>query len=98
MVDGAAALPADLPTSVRARIHGDAGAVSAALAEGDGAEVTVLLTGLAEREGAIVTVQAASTGALREPGAYRLDLLVEEVSVSINTTAAGGNASLMMLG
>ena len=98
VVDGAAALPADLPTSVRARIRGDAGAVSAALAEGDGAEVTALLTGLAEREGAIVTVQAASTGALREPGAYRLDLLVEEVSVSINTTAAGGNASLMMLG
>ena len=101
VVDGDAALaavPADLPTSVRARIRGDGGPVSAALAEGDGAEVTALLTGLAEREGAIVTVQAASTEALREPGAYRLDLLVEEVSVSINTTAAGGNASLMMLG
>ena len=28
---------------------------------------------------------------------YRLDWLVEEVSTSINTTAAGGNASLMTL-
>jgi RHH-type proline utilization regulon transcriptional repressor/proline dehydrogenase/delta 1-pyrroline-5-carboxylate dehydrogenase len=29
--------------------------------------------------------------------AYRLNWLVEEVSTSINTTAAGGNASLMAL-
>lgn len=92
------AIPTDLPASVRARIRSDASEVSAALAEGGGAEVTALLNRLAEREGAIVTVQAASTEALREPGAYSLDLLIEEVSVSINTTAAGGNASLMMLG
>jgi RHH-type proline utilization regulon transcriptional repressor/proline dehydrogenase/delta 1-pyrroline-5-carboxylate dehydrogenase len=92
------AMLAELPASVRARIRGDASEVSAALAEGKGAEVTALLTRLAEREGAIVTVQAAPTEALREPGAYSLNLLVEEVSVSINTTAAGGNASLMMLG
>lgn len=92
------AIPTDLPASVRARIRSEASEVSAALAEGGGAEVTALLKRLAEREGAIVTVQAASTEALREPGAYSLDLLIEEVSVSINTTAAGGNASLMMLG
>jgi RHH-type proline utilization regulon transcriptional repressor/proline dehydrogenase/delta 1-pyrroline-5-carboxylate dehydrogenase len=92
------AMLADLPASVGARIRSDASEVSAALAEGGGAEVTALLTRLAEREGAIVTVQAASTEALREPGAYSLDLLIEEVSLSINTTAAGGNASLMMLG
>jgi RHH-type proline utilization regulon transcriptional repressor/proline dehydrogenase/delta 1-pyrroline-5-carboxylate dehydrogenase len=92
------AMLADLPASVGARIRSDASEVSAALAEGGGAEVTALLTRLAEREGAIVTVQAASTEALREPRAYSLDLLIEEVSVSINTTAAGGNASLMMLG
>lgn len=101
VVDANAALVAmlaDLPASVGARIRSDASEVSAALAEGGGAEVTALLTRLAEREGAIVTVQAASTEALREPGAYSLDLLIEEVSVSINTTAAGGNASLMMLG
>lgn len=101
VVDADAALVAmlaNLPASVRARIRGDAREVSAALAEGEGAEVTALLTRLAERKGAIVTVQAASTEALREPDAYSLALLVEEVSVSINTTAAGGNASLMMLG
>lgn len=101
VVDANAALVAmlaDLPASVGARIRSDASEVSAALAEGGGAEITALLTRLAERKGAIVTVQAASTEALREPGAYSLDLLIEEVSVSINTTAAGGNASLMMLG
>jgi RHH-type proline utilization regulon transcriptional repressor/proline dehydrogenase/delta 1-pyrroline-5-carboxylate dehydrogenase len=44
-----------------------------------------------------VTAQAADSTALLEPGAYRAEWLVEEVSTSINTTAAGGNASLMTL-
>lgn len=92
------AMLADLPASVRARIRRHADGVSAALIEGEGAHVTALLSDLAAREGAIVTAQAASSAALGEVGAYRLDLLVEEVSISINTTAAGGNASLMMLG
>jgi RHH-type proline utilization regulon transcriptional repressor/proline dehydrogenase/delta 1-pyrroline-5-carboxylate dehydrogenase len=30
-------------------------------------------------------------------GSYRNDWLVEEISTSINTAAAGGNASLMTL-
>jgi RHH-type proline utilization regulon transcriptional repressor/proline dehydrogenase/delta 1-pyrroline-5-carboxylate dehydrogenase len=34
---------------------------------------------------------------MRTAGAYCLDWLVEEVSTSVNTTAAGGNASLMTL-
>jgi MFS family permease len=46
---------------------------------------------LAAREGAIVTPHTATaTG-------YPLDLLLEEVTLSVNTTAAGGNASLMAL-
>ena len=42
------------------------------------------------RSGPIVLPQAASAG-------YRAEWLVEEVSTSINTTAAGGNASLMAM-
>jgi RHH-type proline utilization regulon transcriptional repressor/proline dehydrogenase/delta 1-pyrroline-5-carboxylate dehydrogenase len=45
--------------------------------------------------GPIVPVHAASPD---QPLAYTLEWLMEEVSTSINTTAAGGNASLMMLG
>ncbi|MGO6969871.1 hypothetical protein [Rhizobium leguminosarum] len=33
-----------------------------------------------------------------DPEAYCLNLLLEEVSTSINTAAAGGNASLMAIG
>ncbi len=97
---GLVAMLADVPASVRARVRSDADQISAALVEvaGDGAEISVLLTRLAEREDAIVTVQAASSEALHMSDAYSLNLLVEEVSVSINTTAAGGNASLMALG
>lgn len=35
---------------------------------------------------------------LPQAGDYRLEWLVEEVSTSVNTTAAGGNASLMTIG
>ncbi|MBC2667292.1 bifunctional proline dehydrogenase/L-glutamate gamma-semialdehyde dehydrogenase PutA [Novosphingobium flavum] len=50
------------------------------------------LARLAARPGPIPLVQSPQAG-----GDYRLDWLVEEVSTSINTTAAGGNASLMAL-
>ena len=66
--------------------------VSAALIEGDAAEVAKATEVLARREGAIVTPHAVGSD-----GSYRLDLLLEEVAVSINTTAAGGNASLMAM-
>jgi RHH-type proline utilization regulon transcriptional repressor/proline dehydrogenase/delta 1-pyrroline-5-carboxylate dehydrogenase len=88
----------ELPASVRARIRSGAGQVSGALAEGDAEQVTALLRRLAERAGGVVSAQAATTEAMGKADAYDLGLLVEEVSVSINTTAAGGNASLMMLG
>ena len=41
-------------------------------------------------EGPIPLIQQAD-----EQGHYRPDWLVEEQTVSINTTAAGGNAALM---
>lgn len=56
-----------------------------------GGDIPALLARIAGTEGPIPLVQVES-----EDG-YRLDWLVEEVSTSINTTAAGGNASLMAL-
>ena len=55
--------------------------------------------GFAARPGPLLLVQAASSGELAN-GAhpYCLDWLAEEVSISTNTAAAGGNASLMAIG
>ena len=91
----AAALAA-LPPSVTARVRiaddwRRAPAFAGALIEGEAAHVSAALAALAELPGPIVLPQAGCAG-------YRLDWLVEEVSTSINTTAAGGNASLMAIG
>ncbi len=48
---------------------------------------------VAARPGAILTVQNLPIG---ETG-YRLEWLLEEVSTSTNTAAAGGNATLMAI-
>jgi RHH-type proline utilization regulon transcriptional repressor/proline dehydrogenase/delta 1-pyrroline-5-carboxylate dehydrogenase len=84
---------ADLPQTVAARLRWAAdwqqhGPYAAALIEEEGAARLDALTAIAVLSGPIVLTQA---------GDYRLDWLVEEVSTSINTTAAGGNASLMAL-
>ncbi|HPU14850.1 MAG TPA: aldehyde dehydrogenase family protein, partial [Polymorphobacter sp.] len=71
--------------------------LAAALVEGDAADVVAASQLLAARPGAIVTMQSATTENASRPNAYMLDWLLEEVSISINTTAAGGNASLMAL-
>lgn len=63
-----------------------AGPYSGALIEGDAAARAAALADIAALPGPIVLAQA---------GTPRLDWLVEEVSTSVNTTAAGGNASLM---
>ncbi|MBO9499174.1 MAG: trifunctional transcriptional regulator/proline dehydrogenase/L-glutamate gamma-semialdehyde dehydrogenase [Novosphingobium sp.] len=90
-----AALRIELPPSVAARVIWSAdwaadGPYAGALVEGDAARVAVLQQAIAALPGPIVLTQASSAG-------YRLDWLVEEVSQSINTTAAGGNASLMAM-
>ena len=51
-----------------------------------------LIASLANMAGPIPIIQVANGD-----GYYRPDLLIEEVSTSINTTAAGGNASLMAI-
>ncbi|WP_136163193.1 trifunctional transcriptional regulator/proline dehydrogenase/L-glutamate gamma-semialdehyde dehydrogenase [Sphingomonas flavalba] len=91
------ALLADLPPSVSAWVRPSAD-VSAALVEGEGSAVGAVLRELAARPGAVVSAHAASTAALASADAYCIDWLVEEVATSINTTAAGGNASLMAIG
>jgi RHH-type proline utilization regulon transcriptional repressor/proline dehydrogenase/delta 1-pyrroline-5-carboxylate dehydrogenase len=54
---------------------------------------------IARLGGPLVLVQAASSAEVAaDAGAYCLNWLVEEVSTSINTAAAGGNASLMTIG
>lgn len=82
---------AGLPERVAQRIAWrsdwrEAGPYAGALIEGDGPVRLAVLADIAALPGPIVLAQT---------GTPRLDWLVEEVSTSINTTAAGGNASLM---
>jgi RHH-type proline utilization regulon transcriptional repressor/proline dehydrogenase/delta 1-pyrroline-5-carboxylate dehydrogenase len=66
-------------------------AVRGALFDGDRAALMALNARVAERPGPILMVQA------RGPDGYRLEWLLEERSISTNTAAAGGNASLMAM-
>ncbi|MGU3399289.1 trifunctional transcriptional regulator/proline dehydrogenase/L-glutamate gamma-semialdehyde dehydrogenase [Brucellaceae bacterium D45D] len=70
-----------------------------ALIEGDAERIKAINGKIAGLPGPLVLVQAASTEDLAtKDDAYCLNWLLEEVSTSINTTAAGGNASLMAIG
>jgi delta 1-pyrroline-5-carboxylate dehydrogenase len=54
---------------------------------------------IAALDGPLVLVQSATTEEMEaDVEAYCLNWLLEEVSTSINTAAAGGNASLMTIG
>jgi len=89
--------PADLPSSVAKRIVHEDSAATAALIEGDRQAIIAALKALANRPGPILLAQAASPEACASGCAYQLNWLLDEVSTSINTSAAGGNASLMTL-
>ncbi|HMO46170.1 MAG TPA: trifunctional transcriptional regulator/proline dehydrogenase/L-glutamate gamma-semialdehyde dehydrogenase [Rubrivivax sp.] len=96
----AAALHAALPPAVRERIRllpddalGDA-PLDAVLLHGDAARRAEVAQWLARRPGAIIGLQALEPG----DAAIALERLVVERSLSINTAAAGGNASLMTMG
>uniref|UniRef100_UPI003B3B719A aldehyde dehydrogenase family protein n=1 Tax=Sphingobium sp. TaxID=1912891 RepID=UPI003B3B719A len=87
-------LPQGLPDDVAACFSSDAtGHYGAALVEGDQAKVAATVQCVADLPGPIVSVHADDHG-----HGYCLDWLLEEQSTSVNTTAAGGNASLMMIG
>jgi RHH-type proline utilization regulon transcriptional repressor/proline dehydrogenase/delta 1-pyrroline-5-carboxylate dehydrogenase len=96
--------PAGLPAMLSKRISwsklglAEAADLSAALVEGNADDTIAATRALAERPGTIVSLQSASPLEVENSqGTYVLDWLLEEVSTSINTTAAGGNASLMAL-
>ena len=95
-----AALHAALPAGVRHSVElaEDAALarlpIDVALHHGDANGLLELGRLLARRDGPVVPLWGFDTGDTRLP----LEALVVERSVSINTAAAGGNASLMMIG
>jgi RHH-type proline utilization regulon transcriptional repressor/proline dehydrogenase/delta 1-pyrroline-5-carboxylate dehydrogenase len=91
-------LPDDLPASVTARLALVPNApLAGALIEAVRDRLPALLADVAARPGAVLLVQTASPADCADGPAYRLDWLTEEVATSINTTASGGNASLMTI-
>ncbi|MCJ2121198.1 trifunctional transcriptional regulator/proline dehydrogenase/L-glutamate gamma-semialdehyde dehydrogenase [Methylobacterium sp. J-077] len=93
----------DLPPEISARIEvidslERTENVRAVLYEGDTDDLRVLNREVAERPGPIVPVYALTTDEIRMGVDYDLTGLLEECSVSVNTAAAGGNASLMSIG
>jgi RHH-type proline utilization regulon transcriptional repressor/proline dehydrogenase/delta 1-pyrroline-5-carboxylate dehydrogenase len=88
-------LPAGLPANIAAAFSANSTEPYAAmLIEGDADAVSQAVARVAGLPGPIVSVHVLQPD---QPLAYQTDWLLEEVSVSINTTAAGGNASLMMI-
>jgi RHH-type transcriptional regulator, proline utilization regulon repressor / proline dehydrogenase / delta 1-pyrroline-5-carboxylate dehydrogenase len=93
-----------LPDSVKARMklveHGAWAGVdlAGALLEASGEELIALNKTIAALPGPLLLVQAAASAEMGDTHPYCLDWLVEEVSISTNTAAAGGNASLMAIG
>lgn len=74
------------------------GQYDAVLFEGDSDALRELNRQVADKKGPIVSVQGLRTDELASGASYRLERLLREISVSVNTAAAGGNASLMMVG
>ena len=84
-----------LPPRIAARIAWlsaipNASLFPAALVEARPGGIASILREIAAMKGPIPLTQMSDAA-----GQYRLDWLIDETSVSVNTTAAGGNASLM---
>ncbi|MGO4353540.1 trifunctional transcriptional regulator/proline dehydrogenase/L-glutamate gamma-semialdehyde dehydrogenase [Rhizobium sp. RAF36] len=94
----------DIPASVAARVSWTSdwnkdGPFAAALLEGRAERIRTLNKAIAALDGPLVLVQSATAAEIESDiEAYCLNWLIEEVSTSINTAAAGGNASLMTIG
>ena len=76
----------------------EAASFQVALFEGDGDTLLEFQGWLARRDGPIVVVQGLGVDEIEAGRGYRMEGLLREVSMSVNTAAAGGNASLMMIG
>ena len=91
---------AELPAAVRGRVELTrdplAAAIDAALIQADAEWVRDWSRRLAQRAGPIITLHAGEPGA-RQAGAFILERLLAERTVSVNTAAAGGNATLMTI-
>ncbi|POD78015.1 trifunctional transcriptional regulator/proline dehydrogenase/L-glutamate gamma-semialdehyde dehydrogenase [Pseudomonas syringae group genomosp. 3] len=91
---------ARLPKEVQARIKlipdwaKDEVTIDAVLHHGDSDQLRAICQKIAQRSGAIVGVNGLSHGETNVP----LERLVIERALSVNTAAAGGNASLMTIG
>ncbi len=101
LCDGAEAEIARMPAEIRPAIA-PADAVAraefrAVLFDGHRDALIALQMALAERDGPIVPVHALPAEDHSEWD-YPLEFLLEEQSISVNTAAAGGNASLMSIG
>jgi RHH-type proline utilization regulon transcriptional repressor/proline dehydrogenase/delta 1-pyrroline-5-carboxylate dehydrogenase len=106
-VDSRAILPVaseqilhDMPVEVRGCVSvakdwsADEVTFDAVLLHADANELTRVRQQLARRRGPIVAVERMNPGEVRVP----LDRLIVERALSVNTAAAGGNASLMTIG
>ncbi len=72
--------------------------LQAALVESDTDALLPLQQQFSARPGPLLLAQGLTTEEIRSGERYRPERLLREVSISTNTTAAGGNASLMMVG
>jgi len=101
---GADEILRELPADIRRAVTpvsdwAKAGVIAAALVEGDATRLTAINQKIARLDGPLVLTQGTSTERLIGGAAdYCLDWLIEERSTSVNTAAAGGNASLMTIG
>ena len=92
-----------LPASVRAKVKQitdaeiDSAAFEGALFEGEAEQLKALNQRLVKRSGPIVNLQGLTPAQLKSGQHYGNEILLAERSISINTAAAGGNASLMTM-
>jgi RHH-type proline utilization regulon transcriptional repressor/proline dehydrogenase/delta 1-pyrroline-5-carboxylate dehydrogenase len=98
--DASQALAATLPLDVRARIEiGDEDvAFDAVLVAGSHDEIARIAQTFAQRPGPIVGLQSRVHDEAPPLDGFVVERLLVERSLSINTAAAGGNASLMSVG
>ena len=75
----------------------DSAAFEGALFEGEAEQLKALNQRLVKRSGPIVNLQGLTPAQLKSGQHYGNEILLAERSISINTAAAGGNASLMTM-